>query len=177
MSHTPIKPRLAAADLLGVEVWIESLQTLAALWPVWALVALIGFGKAALWLFEQRRLARCGITDIDSMDGRTFEQRLVVLFRGLGYRVDHVGRRGDYGADLIVSKDGVRTVVQAKRWTRNVGPKAVQEAHAAPAMHDCSRSMVVTNRYFTKAARQLARANGVELWDRDRLVAALLARS
>ena len=37
------------------------------------------------------------------------------------------------------------------------------------------RAMVVTNRYFTSAARSLARANGVELWDRDRLVSALLA--
>jgi HJR/Mrr/RecB family endonuclease len=35
--------------------------------------------------------------------------------------------------------------------------------------------MVVTNRFFTQAARKLARANGVVLWDRDRLVKALLA--
>jgi HJR/Mrr/RecB family endonuclease len=34
--------------------------------------------------------------------------------------------------------------------------------------------MVVTNRYFTSAARRLANANGVELWDRDKLVAVLL---
>jgi HJR/Mrr/RecB family endonuclease len=34
--------------------------------------------------------------------------------------------------------------------------------------------MVVTNRYFTQAARKLARANRVELWDRDQLVEALL---
>jgi HJR/Mrr/RecB family endonuclease len=35
--------------------------------------------------------------------------------------------------------------------------------------------MVVPNRYFTAAASKLARTNGVVLWDRDRLVKALLA--
>lgn len=147
---------------------------MATVWPLWVILGLVALGKAALWVHAERRLARSGIAEIDVMDGRTFERRLVALFRSHGYNVEHVGRRGDYGADLIVSKDGVRTVVQAKRWTRNVGVKAVQEAHAAPAMHGCSRAMVVTNRRFTNAARQLARANDVELWDRDKLVAALL---
>lgn len=157
-----------------MDVWIETARALSTLWQLWALVALVGLGRAALWAFGQRKLARSGIAEIDAMDGPTFERRLVTLFRTLGYRVEHIGRRGDYGADLVVSKDGVRTVVQAKRWTRNVGVKAIQEAHAAPAMHGCARALVVTNRHFTDSAHRLARANGVELWDRDKLVNALL---
>ena len=35
--------------------------------------------------------------------------------------------------------------------------------------------MVVTNSYFTKPAIELAKANGVKLWDRDKLVNALLS--
>jgi restriction system protein len=143
------------------------------MWFVWLLVGAIGLVRLLLWLNEQRTLARSGIAEIDAMDGRTFEQRLAVLFRALGYSVEETRYRGDYGADLVVAKDGVRTVVQAKRWTKNVGIKAVQEAHAAAAMYRCTRSMVVTNRYYSRAARELARANKVVLWDRDDLVRAL----
>src|SRR5688572_23484112 len=53
--------------------------------------------------------------DIDSMTGPQFERRLVVLFRDLGYSATHTGRLGDFGADLVVERDGTRTVVQAKR--------------------------------------------------------------
>ncbi len=79
---------------------------------------------------------------------------------------------GDYGADLVLEKDGVRTVVQAKRWTKNVGVKAIQEAVAAKPIYRCEHAMVVTNRYFTEQARRLAKANGVRLWNRDELVRA-----
>ncbi len=92
-----------------------------------------------------------------------------------GYQVEHVGRRGDYGADLIVRWNGERIVVQAKGWTKNVGIKAVQEANAAPAFYRCSNAMVVTNRYFTRRRRNSRAQTGVVLWDRDRLVKALLA--
>jgi restriction system protein len=145
------------------------------LWWLWALVATLFVLRAASWLHGQRRLRRSGIGEIDAMTGATFERRLALLFRGLGYSVRTVGKRGDYGADLVIERDGVRTIVQAKRWTRNVGVKAVQEAHAAPAIYGCTRALVVTNRYFTASAQRLARANHVDLWDRDRLVSALLS--
>lgn len=157
-----------------IETFRDLLPSLIGLWPLWLFVGAVALARFTAWLWRERELARSGIREIDEMDGRTFERRLVVLFRGLGYAVEHVGRRGDYGADLVVAGNGERMVIQAKRWSRNVGVKAVQEANAAPAMHECSRAMVVTNRYFTQAARRLAKANGVELWDRDRLVKALL---
>jgi restriction system protein len=74
----------------------------------------------------------------------------------------------------VVERDGVRTIVQAKRWTKNVGVKAVQEAVAAKPMYRCEQAMVVTNRHFTAQAQELAHANLVTLWDRERLVNALL---
>ena len=107
------------------------------------------------------------------MDGITFERRMAVLFRNLGYRVARTQARGDYGADLVLEKDGVRAIVQAKRWTKNVGVKAIQEAVAAKPMYHCSRAIVVTNRYFTEQAKRLAKANDVGLWDRNDLVRAL----
>jgi restriction system protein len=151
------------------------LHSLAKLWPLWVLVAIVGAGKLALWIHQELRLRRAGIADVDRMDGATFERFLVSLFRRLGYRVEHTGRRGDFGADLVIAKEGQRTVVQAKCWSKNVGVGAVQEAVAAKGYYKCDDVLVVTNRRFTEPARKLARANLVTLWARDELVAKLLA--
>jgi restriction system protein len=87
----------------------------------------------------------------------------------LGYSVQATPVSGDWGADLILTRDGERTVVQAKRYTKSVGLEAVQEAVTARAKYHCSRSIVVTNSTFTRQARELAFANGTELWDREKL--------
>jgi restriction system protein len=144
-------------------------------WWLILLVAAAFAVRGGIWLVRERRLARSGISEIDTMDGVLFERRLAHLFKSRGYRVDQTRAHGDYGADLVLEKDGTRTVVQAKRWTKNVGVKAVQEAVAAKPMYGCDHAMVVTNRYFTEQARRLANANGVRLWNRDELVRALLA--
>jgi restriction system protein len=108
------------------------------------------------------------------MDGYTFEQYLRTAFTRLGYSVTDTRFRGDYGGDLVVRKNGTKTVVQAKRWTKNVGVKAVQEAVAAKGYYDADAAMVVTNARYTTQAKTLAMKNNVQLWDRDDLVSILL---
>ena len=95
-----------------------------------------------------------------------------MLFSKKGYRVQLTPYVGDWGADLIVSKGGVRTAVQAKRYGKKVGVRAVQEAVAAKGKYQCAEAMVVTNSFYTDEARDLARANRVALWDRNELVSA-----
>jgi restriction system protein len=148
------------------------MHSLLAFWPLWLLVGLVGLTKLGYQLYRLRRLSRSGIAEIDTMDGRTFEVFLSTLFRRLGYSVEVTKYRGDYGADLVVKRAGRKTVVQAKRWKKRVGLKAVQEAVAAKAMYGCDAALVVANREFTQQARRL---NKVELWDREALVGKLLA--
>jgi restriction system protein len=145
------------------------------LWPLWALLGVVALGKAAAYAWKLRRLSRAGIFEIDRMGGHEFEEKLALTFRSLGYRAEIVGSNGgDFGGDLVVSKDGTRTVVQAKCWKKNVGVKAIQEAVAAKAMYRAEEAMVVTNSRFTKQAHALAQRNRVKLWGRDELVVALL---
>lgn len=144
------------------------------LWWLWVLIGGGAVGKAVCSIYLERRLARSGIDEIDRMDGGTFEHYLGTLFERLGYTVKVTKYQGDYGADLVITKDGVSCAVQAKRWSKNVGLKAVQEAVTARAYYDCDRSMVVANRSFTRQAIELAHVNNVELWDRDVLVSKLL---
>ena len=113
---------------------------------------------------------RSGLADIDSMSGEDFELRLQSLFLSLGYTVRTTPRSGDFGCDLVLLNGvGRKTVVQAKRYSGNVGLEAVQQAVAALRHYDASSAMVVTNSHFTKAAEELAASNGVELIDRDHL--------
>jgi restriction system protein len=150
-------------------------HALVQMWPLWALLAVVGAGKLLVHAFKMRRLRRAGIFEIDGMSGAMFEQRLAVLFRGLGYSAEIVGSSaGDYGGDLIVAKAGTKTVVQAKCWKKNVGVKAVQEAVGARGYYSADTAMVVTNARFTKQAQELARKNKVKLWGRDELIGALL---
>jgi len=139
---------------------------LEAIWPLLAamgafVLVVTAFGLV-MTVRRNKRLARSGISEIDRMDGRTFEQRLALLFRQLGYRVDLVGRTGDFGADLVVARDGVRCAVQAKQRSKgSVGIKAVQEVVGSLPHHRCQRGLVVTNQRFTAAARQLAKEHSV----------------
>ena len=80
----------------------------------------IGFGIVlffSLWqsLRFKKRLQQSGMTEIDRMTGREFEEYLGNLFNNEGYRVTFTPATGDYGADLILKKDKEVIVVQAKR--------------------------------------------------------------
>lgn len=116
------------------------------------------------------RLRNSGIAEIDKMSGAEFENYLGQLFRILGYRVEVTQTSGDYGADLILTKEGNRIVVQAKRYSKNVGLKAVQEVQSARAHYAAAEAWVITNSNFTGQAVVLAQSNGVKLISREELI-------
>ncbi|CAG7651263.1 restriction endonuclease [Paenibacillus allorhizosphaerae] len=117
-----------------------------------------------------KRLEQSGIYDIDQMSGREFEEYLGQLFKFYGYSVIVTKEVGDFGADLVLSKDGIKIVVQAKRYSKNIGVKAVQEVHSAISYYNASEAWVVSNSGYTKAAITLAKTNNVRLIDRDELI-------
>jgi restriction system protein len=89
---------------------------------------------------NQEKLRKSGIADIDKMDGRQFEHYLGVLFKNQGYSVKVTRAGGDYGADLVITKNSKKIVVQAKRYSKNVGLKAVQEAQTSIAHYGASEA-------------------------------------
>lgn len=153
---------------------IDLAPLLAALWPLYALMVLAAVVRAAPVLWRLYRHSNAGVPEVDRMPGREFEHYLGLMLRRLGYSVEVTRAVGDYGADLVVTKDGRRILVQAKRYSKGVGIKAIQEAAAGVAHWRCDSALVVTNRYFSKAAKELARSNRVELWDRDALASRIL---
>jgi restriction system protein len=127
---------------------------------------------------QQRRLdalyRASGQAAVDSMTGIEFEEYVAAVLRGIGYRVETTKVTGDFGVDLIATKEGVRTAVQCKRQARAVNGSAIQQVVAGAKVHDCSKTMVVSNHRYTSAAEQLARVHDCVLVDQVRL--ARLAR-
>ncbi|WP_104748017.1 restriction endonuclease [Helicobacter cetorum] len=118
----------------------------------------------------QKRKLKLTLKEIDTMNGFEFEEYCKLFFTSKGFKAKVTQKSGDYGADLIIEKDGVKWVVQAKRYSHKVSPKAIQEVVSSKAYYNCEKACVITNSYFTQAAKNLAQANEVLLIDRDEWV-------
>jgi len=104
-----------------------------------------------------------------------FEMLIYRLFEAIGYSVQHTGRVGDQGADLIANKGQERVLIQAKCYLNSpVGNDAVQQAVAAKNHYDCNKATVVTTSSFTTEAIELSKTNNVELISKKRLQEMLL---
>ncbi|MCD7733978.1 MAG: restriction endonuclease [Clostridiales bacterium] len=100
------------------------------------------------------------------MDGVEYETYVAELLRRQGFRdITFTPRTGDFGVDLLATHGRNRYAIQCKYYSGAVGGAAVQEAVAGMAYYDCERGMVVTNSLLTEGARELARANGIEVME------------
>ncbi|WP_332698054.1 restriction endonuclease [Halalkalibacter lacteus] len=113
------------------------------------------------------------LLNIDEISDPEFNQLLVPIFQRQGYSVNKTKQNRKSTANLILRKKGLKAIVHTKRQSNNVGSSFIQEAIACKEMYQAKRSIIVTNRHFTKAAKQVARANKVTLIDRDSLDAML----
>ncbi|WP_363322148.1 restriction endonuclease [Sporosarcina highlanderae] len=70
----------------------------------------------------------------------------------------------------MLSTKGKKIIVEAKRYKKNVGVKAVQEIASAKSHYKADECWVITNRFFTEQAKKLASSNQVRLIDRKHLM-------
>jgi restriction system protein len=159
---------VALASAIGVSA--AALLVLGVILFALGVCGLIGHSKVAR--LEWIRLA--GMQEIDyRMTWREFEGCIAFAFQRAGYHVQHASEPRDRGADMLVIRDGVRTVVHVKHCAQSIGEEAVREAAAARYYHQASYAMVVTNSVFTPSAWTLASVSHVALWDRQQLAAFL----
>lgn len=118
---------------------------------------------------RQLEIAHAGYDKIDKLTGREFEQFLAVVFEKNGYSVKTTRTTGDYGADLIMEKNGKSIAVQCKHSINKISVSAVQEVKSAIAHYHVGEGWVVTNNFFTKPAQNLASENNITLIDRYEL--------
>ncbi|WP_410510101.1 tetratricopeptide repeat protein [Methanosarcina hadiensis] len=114
-------------------------------------------------------LERASFEHIDIMSGYEFEQFLGDLYEKMGYSVKYTPLSRDQGADLIVTRNDVKSAIQAKRHKGKVTTKAIQEVFTSKSVYECDSCIVITNSYFTPDAIDLGKKLDVKLINRDEL--------
>lgn len=139
------------------------------------IIAIIGFILSIIYLFMRKKkindkLRKSKIHDVDTMTGTQFEYFLKLLYKQKGYKVETTKVTGDFGADLVMTKDGKKIVVQAKRYNSRVGIKAIQEVASSIAFYKADEGWAITNSEFTDAAIELSKSNNIKIIERKELI-------
>lgn len=173
--HSKEDSLLFLSALVGIMIWVLSYNFT---YAVLGFIGCIFIESISLLLYKnhkRRIFLQSGIYQVDKMSGEQFELFVLAHFKNLGYKGETTPRTNDYGADLILKNEGERIVVQAKRWNEKVGIKAIQEVIGAVKYYKAQKAIVIANNWFTKNAKELAASNGVELWDRGKLISIMSA--
>lgn len=118
----------------------------------------------------QDALKNSGISQIENLSPFEFEEWVARLLRVDGYKANATKKSGDYGADVIAEKDGIKIAIQVKKFNKPVGIKAVQEVISAIGYYDCYEGWVITSsNNFTPAAHNLAKKHNIKLLNKNGL--------
>lgn len=108
---------------------------------------------------------------INEMSWREFEVLIGEAFRLQGYAVTETGGGGaDGGVDIVLTRDGEKSLVQCKQWKAyKVGVDVVRELYGVMAAKGAAGGFVVTSGRFTDEATTFASGLNVRLVDGVRL--------
>ena len=128
---------------------------------------------ASFWRRNQRQrlLQQAAVNPaadvLNQLNRRDFEQLVAEAFRLQGYEVDDMnGHAPDDGMDLVLWKDGQKSLVQCKPWkSYRVGVEVVRELTGIMHAVGADSAFLVTSGNFTRAARQFAAGRSVRLLD------------
>lgn len=109
------------------------------------------------------------VASVDELTGIEFEAAVASLYERTGYTVRLTTASGDFGVDVLVNKGTELLAIQVKRYTGNVGVKAVQEVASGALYYKATTAVVITNSFFTKQAKELAKSLRVTLINKKRL--------
>jgi len=136
---------------------------------LWQIIFIIGSLSVIFlinqWLIDLRilRLRRRQLLELSPSE---FEQRVALLLEDLGWKnVVIRGGSGDRGVDITAERDGLRYLVQCKRYSKSVGPSYVRDLVGALHIQGADRAILVATSSFTPQSRLEARGQAVELWD------------
>lgn len=138
-------------------------------------IVLAVFFKIMQHEIVRKKVRALELADIDNLSGLEFEKYVAKILKSRGCANVKLTEYYDWGVDIIAEKDGVRWGVQVKRYSGAVKAAAVRQAVTALNKYDCSRAMVVTNSYYSRQARELARSNNCILIDRNTLADWIIA--
>ncbi len=128
-----------------------------------AAVLIAAYVAYAVHLDRVKRAERLVDAHVPDMSPVEYEQFVARLLKLAGWSVEHVGRQGDQGADVIGELRGFKAVFQVKLYRKRAGNDSVQQAVAARRHYGAQIVVVVAPNGFTPSAQALAASNGVHL--------------
>ena len=134
---------------------------------------LAAFGSAVKEKARQRLLdTRTNLESLSATGWRNFEQLVGEAFRRQGYAVDENHQAGpDGGIDLVLHKNGRRTLVQCKQWRRQqVGVSVVREMYGLLVHHNADAVKIVSTGSYTAAAEAFIDGKPIQLISGEELL-------
>ena len=172
-----IMPAFAGQDKL--------VQAVAAGFSRYAPLAALFFGiiaaGSALFGAKRRRLVdeQQSIETLRATPWKDFEYLVAEAYRRRGFTVDYsLGKGSDGGVDLVLRKDGRRSLVQCKQWkVLSVGRPVLQQMFGIMTAEGADEAIIVTSGRFTDEARGFASGKPIQLLDGPALSRAWLSPS
>lgn len=114
------------------------------------------------------------LTDIDRIYPHLFEASIATLYKKQGFEVYLTPYSNDKGVDVVVLKKGENYLIQVKQTKSLVGNDAIQEICTAKNYYEGKFSeqfnlLTVTNNDYSSSAKILAKANDIQLFNRNHL--------
>lgn len=124
---------------------------------------------SALFALKRRSLVdrQTSLESLRSTPWKDFEFMVGEAFRREGYQVEEtLGGGPDGGVDLVLRRNGTRSLVQCKQWRQqSVGVQVVREQFGILAAEGAAESIIVTSGTFTDDARDFASGKPIRLVD------------
>ena len=98
-----------------------------------------------------------------SLSGTGFERELGILYEQFGYQVESTPTSGDEGVDLVLIKDGKKTIVQCKAHKAPVGPAIVRELYGSMVASGADNAILACTGGFTRGVWEFADGKPIEL--------------
>src|SRR5207249_4246659 len=96
----------------------------------------------AYFVKQNRKFRAIQIANIDAMTGIDFERYLQKLLTTQGYSVRMTPASGDFGIDLVASRNGDNIAIQVKGYNTKVSRRAISDAVAGMQHYRCNKAMV-----------------------------------
>lgn len=104
--------------------------------------------------------------DFSDMTGWEFEQYCAVWLGNRGFQeIKVTSGSGDYGADVLCKRNGLKYAVQCKLYSGKVPYRAVEEVICARQYYGADKAMIFTNSVLTPQASEAASKLGVIVYD------------
>lgn len=110
-----------------------------------------------------RAIVKSKIDQIDNLSPNQFEVWVAKFMQLQGFAAKVTPHSGDFGVDVLASKEGFLIGIQVKKFTKPVGIKAVQEISSGMGYYCCQQGWVITSASFTTAAIKLAESLSIKL--------------